>query len=74
MNEKKIVLFLHDGVIEGGFTTDSSARVTICDFDRELDDQEAENAFWKECENKGMELFAPDIYHPGAKDTEGKIK
>lgn len=59
-----IALFVHNGVIEGGFTTDSGIKVTVCDFDSDMDDEAAENAYWDECRKCGMKQFAPNIYHP----------
>ena len=59
-----ITLFLHNGVIEGGFTTDTGIKVTVCDFDSDMDNEAAENAYWDECRACGMLQFAPNIYHP----------
>lgn len=69
--EKKLVIFLHDGVIEGGFTNDDSVSVTMCEFDSDLDDKDAENRFWNECQQRGMKSFQPDIYHPSADEGDG---
>lgn len=66
--EKKVVLFVHNGVISGGFTSDTSIHVTVCDFDSDMDDQTAENVFWDQCETEGMTQFEPEIYHPAEKE------
>ena len=70
-NNKKndaITLFLHNGVLEGGFTTDKAIEVTVCDFDSDIDDESAENSYWDECKKSGMQQFAPYIYHPQKQD------
>ena len=70
--EKKVVLFLHDGVISGGFTTDPEIHVTVCDYDRDLDDAETKNAFWDECKGKEMLQFEPVIMHPNAESMKNR--
>lgn len=66
----EVVVFVHDGLIEGGFTTDPSVHVTVCAFDQDHDDEDAEDDYWKECEADGMQYFDPDIYHPGSEKVE----
>lgn len=61
--EKKVVLFIHDGVIEGGFTSDPSIKVVISDFDSDLDDPKKENEFWDKCRQDGLTQFAPELRH-----------
>ena len=63
MEEKKIVLFIHDGVIEGGFTSDPSIKVVASVFDTGVDSQEGEDKFWEQCKEEGLKMFAPDSIH-----------
>lgn len=49
MPEKKVVLFLHDGVLSGGFTSDPDIKVVVSVFETDLDSKEGEDAFWTKC-------------------------
>ena len=69
-NEKKVVLFMHDGVLEGAFTSDPEIHVTVSIFETDLDSKEAENEFWSQCEQKGLKQFTPCIYHPNNEEEE----
>lgn len=60
----KVVLFVHNGIVEGGFLSNPDIQVAIVDFDSDIDDQDAENALWRKCKDKGMKQFEPNIIHP----------
>ena len=62
-NEKKIVLFIHDGVIAGGFTSDQEIKVIVSDFDSCIDSAEGEDKFWEQCRTDGLAYFDPEIIH-----------
>ena len=64
-NTAEVIIFVHNGVVEGGFVSDSNIKVTICDFDSEFDSQEAENQFWQKCRDSGLIQIYPELYHPG---------
>lgn len=61
--DKKIVLFIHDGVIAGGFTSDPGIKVIVSDFDSCVDSQDGEDDFWEQCKADGLVLFDPEIIH-----------
>lgn len=65
---RKTVIFMHDGVFEGAFTTDPDAELIISIFDKDVDSKDAEDRLWKECQKSGMRHFVPTIYHPGEDD------
>ena len=61
--KEKIVLFIHDGVVSGGFTSDPSIEVVTSVFETDLDSQEGEDKFWEQCKEEGLQQFDPDIIH-----------
>ena len=63
MSKQKVVVFVHNGVVEGVFTSAPDIEVTISNFDSEYDDQEREDAFWRECQNNNMHQVNPEIIH-----------
>ena len=63
MSKQKVVIFVHNGVVESAFTSDPDIEVTISNFDSEYDDQDREDAFWSECQNNNMHQVAPEIIH-----------
>ena len=63
MSKSKVVIFIHDGIVEGAFRSDDDVEVVISDFDRCRDDQSQEDAFWKKCGEEGLKQFTPCIQH-----------
>ena len=53
----KVTVFLHDGIIEGVFSSSQEMQVCIIDFDRDTGDQDSENARWDACKAAGMILI-----------------
>ena len=63
MMADKVTVFLHDGIIEGVFSSAQEMQVCIIDFDRDTGDQDYENARWDACKAAGMKLINPEIDH-----------
>lgn len=61
--EKKVVLFLHDGILGGAFTSDPEIKVVVSIFETDLDSKEGEDAFWTKCKEEGLQQFEPEIIH-----------
>lgn len=61
--DKEVTVFLHDGIIEGVFSSSPDTQVCIIDFDRDLGEQALENVRWDECRAAGMHLIIPEIDH-----------
>ena len=59
----KVIVFLHDGIIEGVFSSSADTQVSIVDFDRHLGEQTLDNTRWDECRAAGMQLIIPEIDH-----------
>lgn len=60
---EKVTVFIHDGIVEGVFSSSPDTSVCIIDFDRDLGEQEIEDARWKACQESGMHLITPEIDH-----------
>lgn len=70
-SQGKVVLFLHDGVLSGGFTSDPDIRVVVSVFETDLDSKEGEDAFWTKCKEEGLRQFEPEIVHYEDNNEEG---
>ena len=60
--QDKVVIFIHDGVVEGVFTSNKNIKVVISDFISDLDDPKQENELWTTCQNTGLKLLAPEMW------------
>ena len=60
---EKVTVFIHDGIVEGVFSSSPDTSVCIIDYDRDLGEQEIEDARWEACQESGMHLITPEIDH-----------
>ena len=60
---EEVIVFIHDGTVEGVFATSADTHVCIVDFDKDSGDQDYENALWAACRERGLNLIGPEFDH-----------